>query len=182
MQNEGKISPKRKFWAGYPSGHPAKNFGQALHIMEKQALGHGHPARTSTKKLRSEKLRADFSFLRKVVERKFPEFFDISSRILPRILLRIFPEFFEDFSCLVPWEMETIKNSPKMPAIFQCKIPRQTRKNIFTKFFWRAGKVTFSVPCFQGRPCTWAKLGLFGFWGLFFPQFYSNFWPTIELI
>ena len=39
-----------------------------------------------------------------------------------------FPEFFEDFSCLVSWETETRKNSPKIPAIFQGKIPRQTRK------------------------------------------------------
>ena len=59
---EQKISPKRKFWPGYPCGHPAKNFGQALQILEKQAFRDGHPARTSMKKLRSEKLRADFSF------------------------------------------------------------------------------------------------------------------------
>ena len=63
-----------------------------------------------------------------VAERKFPEF---SARILPRILLRIFPEFFEDLSCFVSWETETRKNSPKIPAIFQCKTPRQTKK-IFT--------------------------------------------------
>ena len=50
------------------------------------------------------------------------------SRILPRILLRIFPEFFEDFSCFVSWETETRNNSPKIPTIFQCKIPRQIRK------------------------------------------------------
>ena len=47
---------------------------------------------------------------------------------MPRILLRIFPEFFEEFSCFVSWKTETRKNSPKIPAIFQCKIPRQTRK------------------------------------------------------
>ena len=46
-----KISPKRKFSAGRPCGHPAKNFGQALQILEKkQAFWHGHAARTSTKK------------------------------------------------------------------------------------------------------------------------------------
>ena len=56
-----KISPKRKFSAGYPCGHPAKNFGQALQILGKLAFWHGHAAQTSTKKLRSEKLRADFS-------------------------------------------------------------------------------------------------------------------------
>ena len=32
---ERKFSPKRKFLAGYPCGHPAKNFGQALQILEK---------------------------------------------------------------------------------------------------------------------------------------------------
>ena len=39
-----------------------------------------------------------------------------------------FPEFFEDFSCFISWETETRKKSPEIPAIFQCKIPRQTRK------------------------------------------------------
>ena len=71
----------------------------------------------------------------KLQKESFPNFSNFSSRILPRILLRIFPEFFEEFSCFVSWETETRKNSPKMPAIFQCKIPRQTPK-IFTKFFW----------------------------------------------
>ena len=63
LVQERKFSPKRKFLAGYPCGHPAKNFGQALQILEKkQAFRNGHPARTSMKKLRSEKLRADFPF------------------------------------------------------------------------------------------------------------------------
>ena len=43
-----KFSPKRKF------RRPAKNFGQALQILEKQAFRNGHPTRTSMKKLRSE--------------------------------------------------------------------------------------------------------------------------------
>ena len=59
---ERKFSPKRRFSAGHPCGHPAKNFGQALQILEKQAFRNGHPTRTSMKKLLSEKLRADFSF------------------------------------------------------------------------------------------------------------------------
>ena len=37
---ERKFSPKRKFLAGYPCGHPAKNFGQALQILEKEAFWH----------------------------------------------------------------------------------------------------------------------------------------------
>ena len=50
--------------AGYPCGHPAKNFGQALDPDpgKNKHLGNGHSARTSMKKLRSEKLRADFPF------------------------------------------------------------------------------------------------------------------------
>ena len=68
------------------------------------------------------------SWVGKVAERKFPEFFEFLSRILSRISLRIFPEFFEEFSCFVSWDTETRKNSPKIPAIFQCKVPRQTRK------------------------------------------------------
>ena len=54
-------NPKRKFSAGRPCGYPAKNFGQALQVLEKQAFWHRHATRTSTKKLRSEKLRAGFS-------------------------------------------------------------------------------------------------------------------------
>ena len=57
-----KSAQRPKFSAGRPCGHPAKNFGQALQILGKQAFWYGHAARTSTKKLRSEKLRADFSF------------------------------------------------------------------------------------------------------------------------
>ena len=62
FHQERKFSPKRKFLPGCPCGHPAKNFGQALQILEKQSFWNGHPARTSMKKLRSEKLRADFPF------------------------------------------------------------------------------------------------------------------------
>ena len=36
---ERKISPKRKFWGRYPCGHPAKNFGQALQILENKHFG-----------------------------------------------------------------------------------------------------------------------------------------------
>ena len=56
--------------AGYPCGHPAKNFGQALQILEKQAFWNGHRARTSMKKLRSEKLRAEIPFPK--IQKKIP--------------------------------------------------------------------------------------------------------------
>ena len=61
IRNE-KSAQRPKFSAGRPCGHPAKNFGQALQILEKQAFWHGHAARTSTEKPRSEKLRAEFSY------------------------------------------------------------------------------------------------------------------------
>ena len=76
---ERKISPKRKFWGGYPCGHLAEKFGQALQILEKEAFWHGHPARTSMKKLRSEKLRADFSFPNKGVREEPTK---VSSRVV----------------------------------------------------------------------------------------------------
>ena len=48
-----------------------------------------------------------------------------------RILLQIF----EDFSCFISWEMEVAtKNSPRIPAIFQSKIPRQIRRKIHKHF------------------------------------------------
>ena len=49
---ERKFRPKRKFWAGYPCGLPARNFGQALQILEKNKHFHtdipcGRPWKTS---------------------------------------------------------------------------------------------------------------------------------------
>ena len=46
------------FWAS--RGQPVKNFGQALQILEQQALWHGHAARMSMAKLQLWKLRAIF--------------------------------------------------------------------------------------------------------------------------
>ena len=43
------------------------------------------------------------------------------------------PRIFEDFPRFVSWETETRKNSPKISAIFLCKIPRQTRKKYSEK-------------------------------------------------
>ena len=62
-----------------------------------------------------------FIFIKKVAERKFPEFFQFSSGIL----LRIFPEIFEDFSRFTSWEMETTEDNPQIPPFFQCQIPTE---------------------------------------------------------
>ena len=62
--SETKNQPKEEVSAGHPCRHLPKNFGQSLQILEKkQAFWHGNVARTSTKKLRPEKLRADFPSL-----------------------------------------------------------------------------------------------------------------------
>ena len=75
-------------------------------------------------------------WIRKVAEQKFPNF---RPEFLSRILLRIFPELFEGFSCFVSWEMETSKKSPKIPGVFQCEIPRQTRRTKIHKSFLESG-------------------------------------------
>ena len=51
-----KISPKRKFSAGRPCG-PKPSVRPSKSWKRKQAFRHGYSARTSTKKLRSEKFR-----------------------------------------------------------------------------------------------------------------------------
>ena len=76
-----------------------------------------------------------FCSARKVAERKFPEFFEFSSRILPRICSEFSPNFSRTFRASFRGRRRPEKKSPKIPAIFQCKIPRQTRKKKFTKFF-----------------------------------------------
>ena len=91
--------------------------------------------REQSARLKSARLSPLDKFLGQKSRRtKVPRIFKFSSRILPRILLRMFPEFFEEFSCFVSWETETRKNSPKIPAIFQCKIPRQIRKKYSQNF------------------------------------------------
>ena len=57
-----KFSPKRKFLAGYPCGHPAKNFGQALQILENKHFGTDILRGRPQKNFGLKKLRADFSF------------------------------------------------------------------------------------------------------------------------
>ena len=52
-----------------------------------------------------------------------------------------FPRIFQGFFVLRFVETGDQNNFTKNPAIFQCKIPRQTRKKRFTKCFWRAGNV-----------------------------------------
>ena len=62
---------------------------------------------------------------------KVPRIFKIFG---PNFAPNFAPEFFEDFSCFVSWERQTRKNSPKIPAIFQWKIPRQIRKKYSQNF------------------------------------------------
>ena len=54
------------------------------------------------------------------------------------------PNFSRIFRASFREKRRPTKNSPKSPAIFQCKAPRQARKNIH-KFFWRWGKETIRI-------------------------------------
>ena len=70
--------------------------------------------RKSQQTLRSEKLQNE----------SFPNFRIFRPGFCPEFC----SEFSPNFSCFASWETETRKNSPKIPAIFQCKIPRQIRR------------------------------------------------------
>ena len=65
-----------------------------------------------------------------VAERKFPEFFEFSSRILPRILLRIFPKFLRTFRASFRGRRRPEKIHQKSPAFFNAKFPGKHEKNI----------------------------------------------------
>ena len=69
-----------------------------------------------------------------VAERKFPEFSEFSSRILPRNLLRIFVLRFVGNG--------DQKNSTKNPLHFSMQNSHAKMKKIFTKYFRRAGTET----------------------------------------
>ena len=66
----------------------------------------------------------------KVAERKFPEFFDISSRILPRILLRFSPNFSRTFRASFRGGRRPEKFHQKSLPFFNAKFPGKHEKNI----------------------------------------------------
>ena len=55
-------------------------------------------------------------------------------------------EFSPIFSCFVSWETETTKNSPKISAIFQCKIPARQARGKKKKYIYiyMAGSQAFA--------------------------------------
>ena len=108
--------------------------------------------------------------VRKVAERKFPEFFKFSSRILYRILLRSFPEFFEEFLCFV-WETETRQIHQKSPPFFNAKFPGKLEDKKH-KFFWRAGKVIIFAD--KSDDSNIREVGSKGDWRLRGPKTHQN--------
>ena len=69
---------------------------------------------------------------------KSPNFSKLRPNFAPNFALKFSPEIL----CFVFWETETTKNSPKIPAIFQCQIPRQSDRKNSQKVFWGASKLT----------------------------------------
>ena len=61
VRNENSAQ-RGSFGPDIPADVPPKTSVRPSKILENQAFRNGHPTRTSMKKLRSEKLRADFSF------------------------------------------------------------------------------------------------------------------------
>ena len=86
-----------------------------------------------------------FSYFPGKVAERSPNFSNSCPEFCPEFCSEFSPNIFEDFSCFVSWETETRKNSPKIPAIFQCKIHQANTKKIFTKFFWCARQSNFFV-------------------------------------
>ena len=87
-----------------------------------------------------------FNTVRKVAEQKFPEFFELSCRILPRILcsefvLRILPEIFEEFLCLLRGRRRP-ETFTKNLRHFSLQKSQANWKKKSAKFLWRVGKVT----------------------------------------
>ena len=80
---------------------------------------------------------------------KVPEFFELLSRILPRILLRNFPEFSRIFRASFRGKRRPEKIHQKSPPFFNAKFPGKHEK-ICTNIFWRAGKVKRCVYVFFG--------------------------------
>ena len=67
------------------------------------------------------------SEVRKVSERKLPEFFEFRPEFCPEFCSEKSPDCFEDFSWFFSWGAETRKYNQN-PHHFRCKICRQTRK------------------------------------------------------
>ena len=101
-----------------------------------------------------------------MAERKFPNFLNFYPEFPPEFHSEFSPNFSRSFSCFISQETETIINSSKIPALFQCKIPRQIRKN--HKMFLESGqskivllpysdKLFFFVLGPSGKSCPWGS-------------------------
>ena len=82
-----------------------------------------HPFRDTGSRLLGKNVLA-----RKVAERKFPELFEFSFRILPRILLRIFPNFSRTFRASFRGRRRSKKIHQKSPPFFNAKVQANTKK------------------------------------------------------
>ena len=76
----------------------------------------------------------DFVRSDKLQNESSPNFLNFRPEYCPEFCSDFFSIFFEEFSCFVSQETDARKNSPKIPAIFQCKIPTQIRRKNPQKF------------------------------------------------
>ena len=83
------------------------------------------------------------SQVRKVAERSFPNFSNFRSEFCPEFCSEFSPNFSKTFRASFRGRRRPEKMHQKSPPFFNAKFPGKHKK-IFTKFFWRAGKVTLS--------------------------------------
>ena len=113
----------------------------------------------------------------KLQNESFSNFSNFRPEFCPEFCSGIFPlNFSRTFRASFRGRRETRKNSPKIPAIFQMQNSQANTQKIFTKFFWRAGKVTNNLIFSKAlrvvdvrakkfvslRPCD--RESLFDFW------------------
>ena len=86
--------------------------------------------------------------VRKVAERKFPEFFEFLSRILSRILLRI---CLRSFGASFRGKRRPEKIHQKSPAFFKVKFPGKFAEKIHKSFLesWQSEKMCHQYPAYS---------------------------------
>ena len=102
--------------------------------------------------LRSEKLQ----------NKSFPNFWNFRPGFCSEFCSEFSPNFSRTFRASFRGRRRPEKIHQKSPPFFNAKFPGKHEKKLFTKFFWRAGKVTFPLPVFKRRFASSTRLHLSG--------------------